>query len=58
MFSEVCKDFITGKWSAEVDSSFDETAKQLMHELDFSMWLLAYPLHEATSHTILSPYKT
>ena len=32
MFSNVCKDFVTDKWSIEADSSFYKTLKQLLHE--------------------------
>ena len=32
MFSDVCKGFVTGKWRIEVDSSFDTTSMQLLHE--------------------------
>ena len=32
IFSNVCEDFATDKWSIEADSSFYKTLKQLLHE--------------------------
>ena len=35
LFSDVCKDFVTEKWSIEVYSSFNQTSNQLLQETKF-----------------------
>lgn len=32
LFRDVCKDFVTEKWSIEVYSSFNQTSNQLLQE--------------------------